>query len=136
MATVDLSSRFCHARSASSRDLPEKVRETSLWAGPVKGICWCTLLLLLPQASLAAGGDAALGRDKAAGCSNCHGVQGIAPAPNFPNLAGQKEAYLVKALRAYRDGTRHDPIMRGMVAPLSDDDIRNLAAYFAGLPRK
>lgn len=97
---------------------------------------WVCVLLMLLHTSVLLAGDAVRGREKAAGCTNCHGVQGLAPAPNFPNLAGQKEGYLVKALRAYRDGERHDPIMKGMVASLSDDDILNLAAYFASLPRK
>jgi cytochrome c553 len=127
--------------AAGGVDVPERVQaDAGLWRGvsPLGRIllnrCWA-VLLVLPSA-MAAAGDAAQGREKAAGCSNCHGIQGIAPAPNFPNLAGQKEAYLVKALRAYREGERHDPIMKGMVASLSDDNIQNLAAYFASLPRK
>lgn len=81
-------------------------------------------------------GDAAAGKAKAAVCSACHGVNGISIAGMFPNLAGQKEAYLASSIKAYRDGARTGPMaaqMTPMVAALSDDDIANLAAYFSGL---
>ena len=78
-------------------------------------------------------GDAAAGKAKAATCAGCHGVNGISANPLWPNLAGQKEAYLAKQLRAFRDGTRADPMMAPMAKPLSDEDIDNLAAYYAGL---
>jgi cytochrome c553 len=80
-----------------------------------------------------AGGDVAAGKAKAATCAGCHGVKGISAAPTFPNLAGQKDAYLVKQMKAFKDGTRKDPTMNAMSAPLSDADIANLAAYFASL---
>jgi len=80
-----------------------------------------------------AGGDAAAGKAKAASCAGCHGAAGISAAPTFPNLAGQKEAYLVKQLKAFKDGSRKDPTMSAMAAPLSDADIANLAAHFASL---
>jgi cytochrome c553 len=51
----------------------------------------------------------------------------------WPNLAGQKEGYLVKQLKAFRDGVRTDPMMSPMAKPLTDDDIENLAAYFSSL---
>jgi cytochrome c553 len=51
----------------------------------------------------------------------------------WPNLAGQQPGYLVKQLRAFRDGTRSDPMMTPMATPLSDDDIANLAAYYNSL---
>lgn len=81
-------------------------------------------------------GDAAAGKAKAAVCSACHGVNGISIAGMFPNLAGQKEAYLVSSLKDYKNGTRTGPMaaqMTPMVASLSDDDIANLAAYFSSL---
>ena len=91
-------------------------------------------LTLAASANVAiAGGDAAAGKVKAATCAGCHGPAGISAAPNFPNLAGQKEAYLVKQLKAFKDGTRKDPMMSGMAAPLSDADIANLAAHFSSL---
>ena len=75
----------------------------------------------------------ALGKDKAVGCQGCHGADGISAVPTYPNLAGQKEAYLVKQMKAFKDGTRKDPTMNAMAAPLSDEDIAHLAAYYANL---
>lgn len=93
--------------------------------------------VLVSVAVLASGsvlaGDAAAGKAKSATCAGCHGAAGVSNNPLWPNLAGQKEAYLVKQLKAFRDGTRTDPMMAPMAKPLSDDDINNLAAYFAGL---
>ncbi len=88
-------------------------------------------LLLLANTSLAGNVDA--GRAASASCSGCHGVNGISANPLWPNLAGQKSAYLVKQLRAFRDGSRADPMMTQMARPLSDADIENLAAYYANL---
>jgi cytochrome c553 len=88
-----------------------------------------TLLLAAP----AFAGDAAAGKAKAAMCAACHGANGISIAPMYPNLAGQKEAYIVKQLKDFKAGTRKDPVMSGMAAPLSDADIENLAAYFSSL---
>ena len=76
-------------------------------------------------------GDVAAGKAKAAICAACHGANGISMNPMWPNLAGQKEQYLVKQIKAFRDGTRTDVTMAPMVAALSDEDIANLAAYFA-----
>lgn len=91
-------------------------------------------LLLMPLAVQA--GDAAAGKAKAAICASCHGANGISIIPMYPNLAGQKEAYLVSAIKAYRDGDRtggQTAVMAPMVAALSDEDIANLAAYYSGL---
>lgn len=81
----------------------------------------------------AAAGDAATGKAKSASCAGCHGPAGVSNNPLWPNLAGQKEAYLVKQMKAFRDGERNDPMMAPMAKPLSDDDIANLAAYFSSL---
>jgi cytochrome c553 len=98
-------------------------------------VYWAGLILTLVP-TLSQGGDPTAGKQKAAACAGCHGVAGVATAPNYPNLAGQKEAYLVSAIQAYRKGGRADPIMGAMVASLSDSDVEDLAAYFAGLPRR
>lgn len=81
----------------------------------------------------ASAGDAAAGRAKAQICVGCHGATGISALPMYPNLAGQKEQYLVSSMKAYRDGQRNNPIMSPMAKPLSDTDIENLAAYYASL---
>ena len=89
--------------------------------------------LLLVNASAGLAGDVAAGKARAASCSGCHGTKGISANPLWPNLAGQKNAYLVKQLREFRDGTRSDPMMTPMAKPLSNADIENLAAYFSSL---
>jgi cytochrome c553 len=89
--------------------------------------------VVISAASSAHAGNADAGKAKAAICGGCHGMNGISAIPTYPNLKGQKEQYLVKSLRAYRDGQRNDPLMSPMAKPLTDADIDNLAAYFSGL---
>lgn len=81
-------------------------------------------------------GDAMAGATKAALCAACHGSNGIAVAPTFPNLAGQSETYLYVQLRAFKDGSRDNAVMQPLAKALTDRDMRNLAAHFAGLPGK
>jgi cytochrome c553 len=69
----------------------------------------------------------------AALCVSCHGQDGVAIAPMYPSLAGQHEDYLVRALDEYRKGGRKNPIMKGFVATLKDQDIAVIAQYFSGL---
>jgi cytochrome c553 len=76
-------------------------------------------------------GDAAAGKTLANNCAACHGATGIAGNPAWPSIAGQKPAYLVNALKAFRAGLREDPMMAGVARNLSDADIANLAAYYA-----
>ena len=78
-----------------------------------------------------AGGDSAAGEQKAAACNACHGAGGNSTISINPILAGQHRSYLVQALQDYKNGTRTNPIMKGMAAGLSDQDIEDLAAYFA-----
>ena len=78
-------------------------------------------------------GDVAAGKTKSATCAGCHGAKGVSNNPLWPNLAGQQEAYLVKQLQAFREGTRSDPMMSPMAKPLSDTEIQNLAAYYSSL---
>jgi len=90
------------------------------------------LILALASISVSAlAGDVEAGKVKSAMCASCHGVNGISMSPLWPNLAGQKEQYLIKQIKAFRDGTRQDPMMAPMVAALSDADIENLAAFYA-----
>jgi cytochrome c553 len=81
-------------------------------------------------------GDTRAGLAKSAVCAACHGPQGVAIAPNFPNLAGQSATYLYVQLKTLKNGQRSDPIMSGQAATLSDADMRNLATYYASLPAK
>jgi cytochrome c553 len=90
-------------------------------------------LTLAASANVAFAGDAAAGKAKAASCAACHGANGISAVPTYPNLAGQKAAYTVKQLKAFKDGSRKDPTMNAMSAPLSDADMANLAAFYESL---
>ena len=76
-------------------------------------------------------GDATAGQAKAAVCGACHGPDGNSPAPNFPKLAGQGERYLTKQLHDIKDGKRTVLEMTGLLTNLSDQDLADLAAYFA-----
>ncbi len=78
-------------------------------------------------------GDAAAGKTKSAACAACHGANGISSNDLWPNLAGQKQGYLIAQLKAFRDGQRNNPMMSPMAAPLSDADIEDLAAYYSSL---
>jgi len=90
-------------------------------------------LTLAASANVAFAADAAAGKAKAASCAGCHGANGISAVPTYPNLAGQKEAYLSKQMKAFKDGTRKDPTMNAMAAALNDADIANISAFYAGL---
>ena len=81
-------------------------------------------------------GDPAAGGKKSATCVACHGADGNSTNPLWPNLAGQHAAYLEKQMKDFRDSRRQDPVMAPMAAALSDTDIADLAAYYAGLQQK
>ena len=97
----------------------------------IRGAATAALLLVATSAFSA---DVAAGKARAAQCAACHGANGIAVQPETPNLAGQVEAYLAKALKDYRSGARKHEQMTLMAKPLSDKEIANLAAYFSSLP--
>jgi len=100
------------------------------------------LSLSVPVATMAAEGKPDLGKAKAeaAGCFACHGVDGVATEnglaidKNVPNLAGEPDLYLQFQLVFFRKGVRKNEVMNAMAEQLSDDDLRNLSAYFASLP--
>lgn len=76
-------------------------------------------------------GDSDAGKSKAAACAACHGAEGNSASAAFPKIAGQGERYLYKQLRDFKSGERDNAIMAGTVANLNDQDMRDLAAYFA-----
>jgi cytochrome c553 len=86
--------------------------------------------ILLGISTAQAEGNLEAGTQKARACQVCHGRGGHSTNPTYPILAGQHAAYIQKQLRAFRAGTRKDPIMNGMAAPLSDQDIEDVAAFF------
>lgn len=84
---------------------------------------WCNPLM--------ADGNPQAGREKAEACVACHGTDGKSVEPSYPNLAGQYESYLIKALSDYRSGARNNAIMASFAANLSNQDIEDLAAWYA-----
>jgi cytochrome c553 len=95
----------------------------------------CVALAVVAQASFAAG-DLRAGRAKASTCAACHGIDGLSKMPEAPNLAGQTEEYLVKALNDFRSGARQNEMMSMMAKTLSDADVANLAAYYHSLGKQ
>ena len=85
------------------------------------------------QAQATLKGDPEQGKTKAALCAACHGVSGVSINPLWPSLAGQQEQYLVKQIKAFRDGEREEITMQPFVENLSDQDVADLAAFYAGL---
>jgi cytochrome c553 len=89
-----------------------------------------------PAQQPAPAGDPKEAHKKIAMCEGCHGIAGYKTAYpdvyHVPKLGGQQPAYLVAALKAYKSGQRSHPSMRGIAASLSEKDILDLAAYYAG----
>jgi cytochrome c553 len=75
-------------------------------------------------------GTVQAGATKAAVCSSCHGPNGNSTNPEWPRLAGQSAVYIAEQLRLFRAGIRNNPIMKPLAAPLSDQDISDLAVYY------
>jgi cytochrome c553 len=91
-----------------------------------------TLIALLGFSNMAiAQGDIEAGKTKSITCVACHGEDGNSPSDLYPKLAGQHKTYLEKQLTQFKNGERSDPIMAGMVAALSEQDMKDLAAYYA-----
>lgn len=88
---------------------------------------------LVGMSGAALAGDVEKGKARSATCVACHGNNGISMIPMYPNLAGQKEQYLVLQMKAFRDGIRKNMVMAPMAKGLSDADIENLSAYYASL---
>ena len=77
-------------------------------------------------------GDAQAGKAKTAVCAGCHGAEGNSPTAIGPKLAGQNAKYLARQMQDFKNGTRSAPAMSGQLNNMSDQDIENIAAYFAG----
>ncbi len=92
-------------------------------------------LLLIAAGSVQAGGDAAKGKELSVDCADCHGENGMGD-DETPKLAGLDEAYFVEQLKAFTAGTREDPddTMKMYAEDLSEQDMADLAAYYASLP--
>ena len=98
-----------------------------------------TGLALALATSAYAAGDAAKGRVKAITCMGCHGIPGYHNAyPNYPvpRVGGQHPEYIVAALKAYKSGQRGHKTMQAQAASLSEQDMQDIAAYFASAERQ
>lgn len=96
---------------------------------------WVMLLAAMVAGSTIAeaGGDPLAGKKKVARCAVCHGRDGIAKIPDAPNLAGQKEAYILRSFAAYKSGERRNEQMAVMAKSVEDADLADLAAYYAAI---
>jgi cytochrome c553 len=101
----------------------------------INAIVTGTVLAFAASAALAADGNAAKGKEKTALCEGCHGIEDYRTAYpavyHVPKLGGQHAGYMVKALQAYKSGERSHPTMRAIAAGLTDQDMADLAAYYA-----
>jgi cytochrome c553 len=97
-----------------------------------KMLAMAATCVLVGSATVAlAAGDATAGKQKSASCAACHNADGNSTNGEWPKLAGQGAKYAAKQLREFKSGERANAIMSGMAAPLSDQDMEDLAAYFA-----
>lgn len=80
-------------------------------------------------------GSAEAGKAKSLTCTACHGLEGNSVMPTWPSIAGQSATYTVTQLQAFKNGLRSDPLMSSQAMLLSDEDMRNVAVYFEGLPK-
>lgn len=97
----------------------------------MKNAWFVCILTVSALAGPASAGDAALGAQKAAVCSACHGMTGASINPEWPNLAGQGEAYVVAQLQSFKSGKRVNPLMTPMAVALTEADMQDLGAHFS-----
>lgn len=90
-----------------------------------------SVVLALSVSGVQAAGDTAAGKAKSAACMACHGADGNSPNPVWPKLAGQHASYIKKQLNDFKAGARNNEMMAPMAAPLQEQDIEDLAAYFS-----
>lgn len=88
-------------------------------------------LLISITANTYAEEQISVGQEKSASCQGCHGMDGNSFSPEWPNLASQHPAYIIKQIQDFKSGARQDPTMSAMVAALEDTDIPAIAAYFS-----
>ena len=77
-------------------------------------------------------GSAEAGQARSATCAACHGPDGNSVNPTWPSIAGQNAPYILKQLQAFKSGSRTDPLMTAQALPLSEQEMRDLAVYYAG----
>lgn len=111
--------------------LPFRFTATSATAGALTTLFTAVLLLATPAH---AAGSAEAGQAKALVCTACHGPDGNSVNPEWPSLAGQNQAYLIRTLQAFKTGERSNPLMSAQAMTLTDQDIADVAAYYSAQP--
>ena len=96
----------------------------------MKNLAFAALVMFGAVSTAHAAGNASAGQAKTVACAACHGATGSSVIPAYPKLAGQHASYIAKQLADFKSGARQDPIMAGMVAALSPEDMADIAAYF------
>ena len=100
----------------------------------MRGLILGLAALVVTSPFAQAEGDITAGRTiMAAKCQGCHGKEGLSKSISTPNLAGQREYYLIWSLRKYKTGKRESPMMSSALKSLSDEDMVNVAAYYAAI---
>ena len=100
----------------------------------VFAVAGIALAAIQVQAESLVEGSADDGKSKSVTCAACHGAAGISANPLWPNVAGQNAPYLVEQLKAFKGGSRENPLMTSQAMMLSDQDMADLAVYFESLP--
>ena len=104
--------------------------QSSLLSKPLMAL---VLVASFASTQAQAAGSVSEGKSKSVACGACHGQAGVSANPMWPNLAGQKDGYLLKQMRDFKSGARKDTVMSGMAMILNDQDMENLAAYYSSL---
>jgi cytochrome c553 len=100
---------------------------------PLRALIAGLIGLVITAGAAEATGDKVAGKKVMVKCQVCHGKDGLAKLPEAPNIAGQKETYLVRALTAFKNGERKNEQMTVVIKGLSEEDIANVAAYYASI---
>ncbi len=98
-------------------------------AAPSSNVAWT-----LDTKNLVEGGNPEKGKQLSASCAGCHGAEGISINPMWPSTAGQDAGYTYKQLKDYKERTRDNAMMMGMVMALSDQDMSDISAFYASQP--
>ncbi len=112
----------------------QQLRNMTTKLAPIFVLAGFTLVALHARADSLVDGSADAAQTRAITCMACHGPQGNSVNPLWPNIAGQSAKYIYAQLKAFKAGARTDPLMMSQSVLLSDEDMRNLAVYFEGLP--
>jgi cytochrome c553 len=123
----------CNASSPSLASLRSAPSPRFAGRGKSALVVTAVLWILVPAPEALAAGNVTTGRQKALQCQTCHGLDGLSKLPEAPNLGGQPEPYLVKSLNDFRKGVRKNDMMSLVVQQLSDQDVADLAAFYAAI---